>query len=103
MRVKVRLTITGVSRWRVSLLQPEPQRGDAEKREETDHVGDGGDEGAGCHCRIGTDPLQYHRDQDAAERAGDEVADDGKADHAAEAGDLEPGHGGNARDPGKSK
>jgi hypothetical protein len=30
----------------ISLLQSEPQRGDAEKREEADHVGDGGDEGA---------------------------------------------------------
>src|ERR1700712_1325422 len=67
------------------LFQPEPQRGDAKERKETNHVGDRGHEGARRHRRIGAHPLQHHRDQDAAERAGHQVAQHGKADHQATA------------------
>jgi hypothetical protein len=65
------------------------------------YVGDRGDEGARGHRRIGPHPLQHHRNQDAAERAGDQIAHHRKADHDAERGNLEPGHRGNAGDDGE--
>src|SRR5205085_10412868 len=109
-RVKLRLTISrcresgarlresaGIS-FKRGLLQPKPQRRDAEKREEADHVGDGGHESARCHRRVRAHPLQHHGNQDATQRAGYEIADNGEPDHDAEPGNLEPGHRGNAGD-----
>src|SRR3954452_24474950 len=85
------------------LPQPEPQRRNSKEGEEADDVGDRCHERAGGDGRIGPDTFERHRDQDAAERAGEEVHDDGEPDDHAEAWDPEPGHRSDSRDHGKGE
>ncbi len=65
-------------------LQSEPERRDGEERKKSDDVGDGRHERAGRNGGIGTQTFKRHRDQDAAERTGDEIADHRKTDDNAQ-------------------
>src|SRR6516225_11706903 len=86
--------------WEVSLrwpgrnrrasFEPEPQRGDAEERKESDHIRHRRHEHARRDRRIGMEAVERERHQNAAERPCQEIADHGETDHHAEIGHLEP-------------
>ena len=71
--------------------EAEPKCGDAEKREEADDVGHGGDKRPRRDRRIGAQAREQQRNQDPAERRGGEHADHRQPDDQAKIGDIEPG------------
>src|SRR5262245_12457083 len=69
-------------------FEPEPQRGNAEERKESDDIRHRRHEHARRDRRIGTEAVERERHQNAAEHPCHKIADHGETDHHAESGTL---------------